>query len=156
MQLAPLTFHAVSLERKFPSMETALEAFCKGRSDLSPRERQALFACVVSMFFHWRAFQHISLDEYLVVRASCARLAYACLIATRKMVSGPQKEILKGVFRKICGAHTLGGGQLFPLFDDAGHAGKRSLQEDEDPDALLCGIANYDVCYADIVKMVWS
>lgn len=145
--LAPLTFHAVPLQSKFPTMEKALEVYVSGCAGLSARESLAVFACVVSMFTHWGDFK-TDMRRFTTEQPASSRLAYACLFALRKMPASPQREELKTVFTEL---HAQVAGEPCHLFT---HKTDVSMPGSPDPDAALCRVINNSVCHADVLKMV--
>jgi len=145
--LAPLTFHAVPLQSRFPTMEKALEAYVSGCPGLSARESLAVFACVVSMFTHWHDFK-LDLRHFHTPPKAAPRLAYACLFALRKMPNSPERDELKTVFTEL---HDQVAGEPCHLFM---HKTNVSMPGSPDPDAALCRVINNSVCHADVLKMV--
>lgn len=145
--LAPLSYHAIPLHRKFKTMDEVLEAYCHGCKELSARECQAVFACVVSMFTHWCEFK-TDLHRFYESHEATARLSYASLFALRKMLPSSEKEELKKKFSQL---HAHVTGKPCYLF---AHKSDTAMPGISDPDAALCKVINESICHADILKMI--
>ena len=147
--LAPLTFHAVPLIGRFQRMDDVLKTFCAGSDGLNARDKEALFACIVSMFAHWGNFNTTNLELFYSSHEASARLAYACLFALRKAPNGPEKEDLKIVFNRLHIYASVGQPcNLFPCESNV------EMPCFPDPDAALCNVINNSVCLTDVIKMV--